>query len=62
MLYNPLAFALSKDALVNGGLGQLNKIKFMDKCQKIAPDGLGLLDILATGYQIVIAANDLCRT
>jgi hypothetical protein len=56
VLYNPLAFALAKDALVNGGPGQLSRINVTDECQKIVPDGLSLEDVLATEATIPIAA------
>jgi hypothetical protein len=48
MLYNPLTFALARDALQNGGPGQLGRINVTDECQKIVPDGLSVFDILAT--------------
>ena len=56
VLYNPLAFALAKDALVNGGPGQLSRINVTDECQKVVPDGLSLEDVLATEATIPIAA------
>lgn len=56
VLYNPLAFALAKDALVNGGPGQLSRIDVTAECQKIVPDGLSLEDVLETEATIPIAA------
>jgi hypothetical protein len=55
-LYNPLAFALAKDALINGGPGQLSRINVDEECQKIVPDGLSLEDVLETEATIPIAA------
>lgn len=52
MLYNPLAFALAKDALTRPGPGNLSRINVTAECQKIVPDGLGLVDILA---------NEVCK-
>lgn len=56
VLYNPIAFALAKDALINGGPGQLSRIDVEKECQKIVPDGLSLTDILAAEATIPIAA------
>jgi len=59
VLFSALAFALAKDALTNGGPGNLSRIDVDAECQKIAPDGLSLLDLLVTEDQIVIAAYDI---
>lgn len=56
VLYNPLAFALAKDALINSGPGQLSRINVVEECQKIVSDGLNLEDVLATEATIPIGA------
>lgn len=59
VLYNPLAFALAKDALTHAGPGDLSRIDVVSECQKIVADGLGLPDVLATEAAIVIAAYEI---
>jgi len=59
VLYNPLAFALAKDALTHDGPGPLSRIDVVSECQKIVADGLGLPDLLATEGDIVIAAYEI---
>ncbi|KAL3422182.1 hypothetical protein PVAG01_06338 [Phlyctema vagabunda] len=48
VLYNALAFALAKDALTHDGPGLLSRIDVVAECQKIATDGLSVLDVVAT--------------
>ncbi|KAF2087370.1 alpha/beta-hydrolase [Saccharata proteae CBS 121410] len=59
VLYNPLAFALAKDALINGGPGQLSRVDTASECQKIVADGLDFDDLLLTEASIPIAAFGL---
>ena len=59
VLYNPVAFALAKDALTHPGPGSLSRIDLASECQKITADGLGLIDIFATEGVIVIAAIEI---
>jgi hypothetical protein len=59
VFYNPLAFALAKDALTHDGPGDLSSIDVVSECQKIVADGLGLPDLLATEGAIVIAALEI---
>ncbi|KXT12077.1 hypothetical protein AC579_1858 [Pseudocercospora musae] len=56
VLYNALAYALAKDAIVNGGPGQLSRVNASAECQKFAADGLSLADIFATEAIIPEAA------
>ncbi|EME78282.1 uncharacterized protein MYCFIDRAFT_37018 [Pseudocercospora fijiensis CIRAD86] len=48
VLYNALAYALAKDAIQNGGPGQLSRVNASAECVKFAADGLSLPDIFAT--------------
>jgi len=48
VLYNPLAFALAKDALTHNRPGNLSRIDVVSEFQKIVADGLGLPDLLAS--------------
>ncbi|KAF2084428.1 alpha/beta-hydrolase, partial [Saccharata proteae CBS 121410] len=59
VLYNPVAFALAKDALIHGGPGQVGRIDLNDLCQEFATDGLSLTDVVATEGVIGIAAAAL---
>ena len=59
VLYNALATALAKDALMHGGPGQLSRINVVSECQKLAADGLSLADVLATEATIPIALYEL---
>jgi hypothetical protein len=53
VLYNALAFALAKDALINDGPGDLSRIDVAAECQKIVTSGISLLDVLATEAIVV---------
>lgn len=57
MFFNPLAFALAEDALVNEGPGNLSRIDVGKECQKIVPDGLSLIDVLVT--EVTIPLNSM---
>ena len=48
MLYNALAYALTVDALTQGGPAQLSRINATYQCEQLATPGLSLADILAT--------------
>ncbi|KAF2217275.1 hypothetical protein CERZMDRAFT_109038 [Cercospora zeae-maydis SCOH1-5] len=56
VLYNALAYALAKDAIVNGGPGRLSRVDTELACAQFAAPGLSLADILATSAVIPIAA------
>ncbi|PPJ50314.1 hypothetical protein CBER1_06439 [Cercospora berteroae] len=55
VLYNSLAYALAKDAIVNGGPARLDRIDTRLACSQFAAPGLTLADILATEALIPIA-------
>jgi hypothetical protein len=48
VLYNPLAFALAKDALTHNRPDNLSRIDVVSELQKVVADGLGLPDLLAS--------------
>lgn len=56
VLYNPLSFALAKDALTNGGPGQVSRLDLNTVCNEIISPGLNLEDVIITEESIVIAA------
>lgn len=56
VLYNSIAYALAKDAILNNGPGQLSRINTTELCSQFAASGLTLADILATEALIPIAA------
>ncbi|KUJ24325.1 alpha/beta-hydrolase [Mollisia scopiformis] len=53
VLYNALAFALAKDALIHDGPGDLSRVDVVAECQKIVISGLSLTDVLATEAIVV---------
>lgn len=55
VLYNPIAFALAKDTLVNDGPGQTSRIDLDGLCQQLATEGLSLTDVIATEGTIPVA-------
>ncbi|EON61418.1 hypothetical protein W97_00633 [Coniosporium apollinis CBS 100218] len=44
VLYNPVAFALAVDALINGGPGSTSQIDLTTLCGQVATEGLSLTD------------------
>lgn len=46
LLYNALALALAKDALMNDGPWDLSRIDVVAECQKVVTSGLSLVDII----------------
>ncbi|KAL0261059.1 hypothetical protein SLS55_004754 [Diplodia seriata] len=48
VLYNPVAFALAKDTLINDGPGQTTRIDLDGLCQQLVTEGLSLTDVVAT--------------
>ncbi|KAI5362765.1 putative alpha/Beta hydrolase [Septoria linicola] len=56
VLYNSLAYALAKDAILNNGPGQLSRVNTTLACSQFAAPGLTLADIFATEALIPIAA------
>jgi hypothetical protein len=59
VLYNPIAFALARDALTHDGPGLLSRIDLGAECRKVVPDGLGVEDVLGTEAALVVAAVGL---
>lgn len=55
VLYNPLAFALAKDALTHKGPGQVSRLDLNTICNEIVTPGLSLADVLATEGNIPVA-------
>lgn len=55
MLYNPLSFALAKDALVNGGPGQISRVDLTAVCNEYLATGLNIGDLLLTENTVLIA-------
>lgn len=47
-LYNPVGYALVIDALTHDGPGNASRIDLKTECDKIVPDGLSAVDVLAT--------------
>lgn len=47
-LYNPVGYALVVDALTHNGPGNASRIDLNTECDKIVPDGMSLVDVLAT--------------
>lgn len=56
VLYNPLAFALVKDALTNGGPGKTSRINLSSVCNTYLAPGLNVGDLLLTENSILVAA------
>jgi triacylglycerol esterase/lipase EstA (alpha/beta hydrolase family) len=60
VLYNPIAYALTVDALKNGGPGQVSRITNLSSyCAEFAAPGLDVADLLQTENAIVAAAVNL---
>jgi hypothetical protein len=55
-LYNPLGFALLKDALANEGEGRPERLDLGAVCNDFVAPGLVLSDVLETENQILVAA------
>ncbi|GME23111.1 Lipase B [Neofusicoccum parvum] len=56
VLYNPIAFALAKDTLINDGPGLTSRIDLDGLCQELVTEGLSLTDVVATEGTIAVAA------
>ncbi|KAI4720848.1 alpha/beta-hydrolase [Aureobasidium sp. EXF-10727] len=59
VLYNPIAFGLVKDALVNGGAGQTSRLNLNSLCNMYLAEGLNVGDLLLTENSILVAALSL---
>ncbi|KAK6007932.1 hypothetical protein QM012_004746 [Aureobasidium pullulans] len=59
VLYNPIAFGLVKDALVNGGAGQTSRLDLNTLCNMYLAEGLNVGDLLLTENAILVAALSL---
>lgn len=59
VLYNPLAFALLKDALANKGPGQPSRLDIGSVCNDFLTPGLVLADLLLTENALLIAGTSL---
>ncbi|KAF2674346.1 alpha/beta-hydrolase [Microthyrium microscopicum] len=56
VLYNPLAFALAKDALTNGGPGRTSRLSSLNTvCDEVVAPGLNLANVLTTEEAISTA-------
>ena len=55
VLYNPLMYALTIDALTNDGPGRVDRIDLDTVCAQVAAPGLSLADVLATEGLIPLA-------
>ena len=55
-LYNPLGFALLKDALANKGEGRPSRLDLGSVCNDFLTPGLVLSNLLETENSVVIAA------
>jgi pimeloyl-ACP methyl ester carboxylesterase len=56
VMYSSLAFALAKDALVNGGPGQVSRLNLKTVCASYLAPGLSLEDAITTEESIANAA------
>lgn len=56
MLFNPLSYALFRDALANGGPGETSRLDLTTVCAEFAAPGLNLADVLLTESTIPVAA------
>ncbi|KAJ9659347.1 hypothetical protein H2198_003223 [Neophaeococcomyces mojaviensis] len=59
VLFNPLMYALTLDALENDGPGQVSRLDLDTVCNQVVAPGLSLEDILATEGLIPLAALNL---
>lgn len=59
VLYNPLAFELAKDALMNGGPGQTTRLDRATACAPLVAQGLGVGDVLLTESALLIAGVNI---
>jgi hypothetical protein len=56
VMYSSLAYALAKDALINGGPGQISRLDLATVCASYLAPGLSLEDVITTEESIVNAA------
>jgi hypothetical protein len=56
---HPLSFALAKDALINGGPGQISRLDLPTVCSTYASPGLDVLEIGLTYESLFIAGISL---
>lgn len=54
ILYNSLAYALTLDALTNGGPGQTSRLDLPRVCNRIVAEGMSLKDLIATEGSFVV--------
>jgi hypothetical protein len=59
VLYNPVAFGLVKDALINGGAGKTSRLDLNKLCNMYLADGLNVGDLLLTENAILVAGLSL---
>ncbi|KEQ70161.1 alpha/beta-hydrolase, partial [Aureobasidium namibiae CBS 147.97] len=59
VLYNPIAFGLVKDALIDGGAGKTSRLDLNKLCNMYLADGLNVGDLLLTENAILVAALSL---
>jgi len=59
VLYNPIAFGLVKDALINGGVGKTSRLDLNKLCNMYLAEGLNVGDLLLTENAILVAALSL---
>ena len=57
ILYNPIGFALAKDALSHTGPGRVSRLTLNSICPLYLSPGLNLADLLLTENSILIAAT-----
>jgi hypothetical protein len=55
VLYNPLSFALLKDALANNGAGEPSRLDLGSVCNDFVTPGLDVSDVLVTENAILVA-------
>jgi hypothetical protein len=59
VLYNPLAFALAKDAITHDGPGDLSRVQLSEVCSTYQTSGLELEDLLITENTVPIGVLNL---
>ncbi|KAB8067658.1 hypothetical protein BDV29DRAFT_163149 [Aspergillus leporis] len=59
VLYNPIAWALTVDAVHHNGPGNISRINIEKICEQVVPPQLGLIDILGTEAIMLVALAEL---